>query len=772
MTLPSVWTIGHILSNEFVIEGILGHGGMGEVFLMRRIVDDRLFAVKTLLAHLIKRQKDRKQFMQELQTWIDLPEHPHLATCRFFRTFEDRLAIFTDPINGGNLSLWLREHGITSIEQIFDIAIQMAWGLHAAHLCGVIHQDVKPANVLMTNDGIAKITDFGLSRSLFRGPSPHINLQPGSMPLVSSAGMTPMYCSPEQANGDRISAKTDIWSWAVSVIELLMEKATWTFGIIAPAILDTIRNGRSRFGLQIPLRLIDILEKALQSKPESRWDDFAQVADELKKAYRDAFLCPYDRKEPEFFMPTGGITAEEGRWRQTGLGRCDPALFIRNILSMTGEDASKFVPPVRSAGSHTSQVMADLALFEDAREMVDRLLGSGRTEFEMEKAKLLNEMAFIHEELGDIPGALDLIEQKIAILESRLQSHAQTITLQSLAVAYMNKANMISDMNRPAESLPIYDAAIALTDSPIFPHPLPAEILKIRAKCQNNIARVYWRLHRIEESEGSYLQAIDVWKVLFRLEKTPEMAHCLAVACMNLGVLLTDLPDRYSKVQSVLNRALRYYAMFKPSDVPPDFPFHVSRVYLAKSNAFFRQEKFRSALKYIDKSMAIRERLVMIDGRRNLAGNLATTYMNKAAICTGMHRYSQALECIDRCIELRSKLVFDENRSEICQGFIDALQEKAFILETTGEIVSAIRFFKESYEMAERFIRQLPTESLHVSRSIAILAIMALDESANAEWTDDDIKGALTQVEADNNPADIKRINDLIERMQIKRRRS
>jgi serine/threonine protein kinase len=77
-----------------------------------------------------------------LQTWLDLPEHPHLVACRFFRTVGTELAIFAEYVEGGSLEHWIKERRLTQLEQILDVAIQFAWGLHAAHELGLVHQDV------------------------------------------------------------------------------------------------------------------------------------------------------------------------------------------------------------------------------------------------------------------------------------------------------------------------------------------------------------------------------------------------------------------------------------------------------------------------------------------------------------------------------------------------------------------------------------------------------------------------------------------------------
>ena len=120
------WESGRLLLGDFEVQRVLGQGGMGKVYLVRSRTTGMEFAVKRAL---IRDDTNRQNFLSELQTWIDLPEHPHIAACRFFRTIGDEIVIFSEYVGGGTLADWIRGRRLTTLEQILDVAIQFVRNL-------------------------------------------------------------------------------------------------------------------------------------------------------------------------------------------------------------------------------------------------------------------------------------------------------------------------------------------------------------------------------------------------------------------------------------------------------------------------------------------------------------------------------------------------------------------------------------------------------------------------------------------------------------------
>ncbi|EFH80097.1 serine/threonine-protein kinase [Ktedonobacter racemifer] len=253
--VPAYWKVGDCIFNEFDVTGIIGEGGMGTVYKINYhpwlSID---LVVKSPRPEFFAREGGKENFIREAETWMGLRVHPHLVSCYFVRSLGGIPRIFAEYIDGGSLADWIRQRKLyeggleRALERILDIAIQFAWGLHAAHEQGLVHQDIKPANVMLTTQGIAKVTDFGLARArAMTGEQEMKDEQAHQSILVSSRGMTPAYCSPEQAAEQKLSRKTDIWSWGLSVLEMFTGEVTWRIGVAAREALAEYRGTRSGY---------------------------------------------------------------------------------------------------------------------------------------------------------------------------------------------------------------------------------------------------------------------------------------------------------------------------------------------------------------------------------------------------------------------------------------------------------------------------------------------------------------------------------------------
>jgi serine/threonine protein kinase len=408
------WKPDQVVLEDYIVRGELGRGGLGVVYKVEHKDSPGLFfAVKRVK---VADERHRRDFIDELKTWIDLPDHPNLCACRFFRTVGDQIVIFSEYVDGGSLSDWIRQGRFHSLESILDAAIQFAWGLHAAHEWDLVHQDVKPANVLMTKDGIAKVADFGLSSGKAQieeanlnttEPGPQIEIQDasGQSLKVSCRGMTPTYCSPEQATGKPLSRKTDIWSYGVSVLEMFAGGVFWLNGLVADkALAEYLTGGLQKEGLpQMPPAIADILRRCLQPDPAERWTNLLGVAHVLITAFRKISGHDYPRPTPVFLRASEQNKFEHDRKIS---GYNDPREYLEKALNEAGHDPREAQAIISAQGvSRKAKVIADIVVFEEARQILKSLVQAGRHDLETILANLCFNEASAHETVDDYPGA-------------------------------------------------------------------------------------------------------------------------------------------------------------------------------------------------------------------------------------------------------------------------------------------------------------------------------------------------------------------------------
>jgi len=265
-----------------VLEGPI-KGGMGDVFKMRHVGWGVDLAVKRPHDDMFVSEIQKQTFIRECDTWVNLGICLNIVQCFYVRDLHGVPAIFSEWIDGGSLKDWIVSGRLyegaeeTVRERILDIAIQTARGLCSAHESGLIHRDVKPSNLLLTAGGIAKVADFGIACSL-GAPAESETRLPGSGPY------TPAYCSPEQQNRETITKSTDIYSFAVCVLEMYLGERPWNSGVVAGLAFDDYRAS-----MRIPLsRTMEIfLRNALAEDPKDRPYDFAEVEMELLLAYEE-----------------------------------------------------------------------------------------------------------------------------------------------------------------------------------------------------------------------------------------------------------------------------------------------------------------------------------------------------------------------------------------------------------------------------------------------------------------------------------------------------
>lgn len=271
--------IGKTVSHYKILEK-LGAGGMGEVYKAEDTKLKRTVALKFLPRELTRDREVKKRFIREAQAASAL-EHPNICSIYEIEETEDnRMFIAMACCTGGSLEDKIHR-GPLPISEAIDIVIQIARGLAKAHEKGITHRDVKPANVLLTEDGEAKIVDFGLAKL-------------AGQKKITSEGKrlgTPAYMSPEQARGTGIDRRTDIWSLGIMLYEMLSGQLPFN-GENNLSVLSLIVNERPveirELHPGIPIELERIIEKMLEKDAADRYQYVDELIVDLRRLKRDS----------------------------------------------------------------------------------------------------------------------------------------------------------------------------------------------------------------------------------------------------------------------------------------------------------------------------------------------------------------------------------------------------------------------------------------------------------------------------------------------------
>jgi len=364
--------IGQSLGHYKILEK-LGAGGMGEVYRAEDTSLKRQVALKVLPPDLASSQERLERFQREAETLAAL-DHPNIVTVFTVEHDEDVHFLTMQLVEGKRLSELIPKGGMP-LERIFDIAIPLADALAAAHEKGVIHRDLKPGNIMLSDDGRVKVLDFGLAKLRPEVKAPEATALP-TEPLTEEGRIlgTVPYMSPEQLEGKTIDARTDIFSLGVILYEMATGGRPFK-GDSSASLIAAIMTGSPREveGLrpELPRHLSRIVRHCLEKEPSRRYQSALDVRNELEDLHREGTSQVVVPSTP---VP-GPKVSKEKRWWPVVAGVA--VVLVALVALWIGR---RPVPSVEVAEAPAQPPMIVVLPFENLGAPEDEYFADGMTE--------------------------------------------------------------------------------------------------------------------------------------------------------------------------------------------------------------------------------------------------------------------------------------------------------------------------------------------------------------------------------------------------------
>lgn len=285
---------GQKINDRYQIIKSIGEGGMANVYLAYDTILDRNVAVKVLRGDLSSDEKFVRRFQREALSASSL-SHPNIVEVYDVGEDNGQYYIVMEYIEGKQLKDVLRKRGKLTITEVIDIMQQIADGLSVAHDSYIIHRDIKPQNIMILENGLVKITDFGIAMAMNSTQLTQTNSVMGSV----------HYLPPEQANGSGSTLKSDIYSMGILMYELLTGKLPYkgenAVEIALKHLKEPLPSIRDEIP-DIPQSVENVILKATAKNPKNRYNDAREMLEDLKTVMDDSRINEprYEFKYEEF----------------------------------------------------------------------------------------------------------------------------------------------------------------------------------------------------------------------------------------------------------------------------------------------------------------------------------------------------------------------------------------------------------------------------------------------------------------------------------------
>jgi serine/threonine protein kinase/tetratricopeptide (TPR) repeat protein len=749
---PPAWEPGATVFGEFTVERHLGTGGFGRVDLVQNRHIGRRYAVKRIL---LGDPAARGRFLAEAQRWTGLPPHDNIVACRFLRSMGEELAVFSEYIASGSLADriapgWLTGGGTDPLTRIIDIAVQAAWGLDAAHAMGLLHLDVKPGNILLAEDGTAKITDFGLAATrewstrqavqieavldYVAGPGEDEGFRDAVKGILRSTfaatgeetiegraeGATAAYASLEQAEGRPVGRGSDVWSLGLVVLEMFAGTRSWPSGTLAAPALERIARGVSPGSVPMPDFVRDLLRRCFRDDPGNRPHSMREIADHLMSGMAAAGR-PVHRTAPARHFPDDDprpyqrLLASGARWD-------DPRGWLDLAYRAAGldpEQAVRFWPSAAYAPRSTA--VADLAAFLEARRVLEPVAAQGPADLKLRLARLHVMIAMVRRSMGDLPAAVEDYRQAANLNEGDNRSQARVDLVHiliSLSIALRDggdfgEAAAVADravqmarqfpdqagapsllgaaLQAKANTLPAGQERIDLTRAAAAEYAKTGDDEQI-ARALANEASALALAGRREEAAAASRRAEEMLDRLTASGQRSDLRVVRGRVLLSMASLEGAAPaalDKARQAASLLSMLVEKNGHYELAGDLGKARFLLGRYHEIQGHVADALESYKAA-------RLVYEQAVLRDGRGGLTNELARAYDHESTLLSALGRTAEAIRVGELGVSLWQRVTALDDSPDARYGMTEAHAKLASTLRLAGRLPDARQHAQEA----------------------------------------------------------------------------
>lgn len=334
---------------DYEIVGILGAGGMGSVYKVRNQISDRTEAMKILLPNLKDVPELGDRFLREIKVQGKL-EHPNITALRTAVRVDDQLLMVMELVEGESLDHKLRKNGPLPVEQTINYCCQVLDALSYAHAAGIVHRDLKPGNIIVTPQGVVKLTDFGIARMGDDQKLTRTGAALGSL----------YYMAPEQIQGKLTDARSDVYSLGITMFELATGRRPFVadneYAIMTAHLSEPPPNPLT-FNPKLPPRMVDVLLRSLAKNPAERY----QTAGEFRAALEGSKTGYYAPRPATVGtvnhpVPAGPQPNRKLRWMLRVASAATLSLLIAGLYFSRQASKAVSAPPPQTVAQSSAPV--------------------------------------------------------------------------------------------------------------------------------------------------------------------------------------------------------------------------------------------------------------------------------------------------------------------------------------------------------------------------------------------------------------------------------